>query len=217
MSNITDRISDVNKLNILVRTMLRLAMADITKAGITAAVFETYRSQDRQNFLYCTGRTAKECISAGIKKEFANKYCTPAKNEVTWTLSSQHSQNKAVDLVPKINGKLTWDSTKKEQQTIVKIMAAYGFECGANWVKNKDSCHYQVKGKFGSVFSTNNNTTYVTAVIQRALNKKVNAGLVVDGIWGKKTTEAVNKFRKSQKYLTAFGQIGAIAFTNLMK
>lgn len=217
MSNITERISDVNRLNKLVRTMLNLAMVDIKKAGISAEVFETYRTQERQNYLYCTGRTVKECVSEGINKEFASKYCTPEKGEITWTLTSQHTQTKAVDLVPKIKGKLTWDNAAKEQQTIVKIMSAYGFECGANWKNYKDSCHYQVKGNFGKIFNANNNTTYVTEVIQRALNKKVNAGLTVDGIWGKKTTQAVNKFRKSQRYLTAFGQIGAVAFTALMK
>lgn len=217
MSNLTDRNKDVKKLNKLVQTMLSLAMEDIKKAGVTGVVFETYRTQERQNYLYCQGRTVNECVSAGIKRDFAVKYCTPNKGEITWTLKSQHTLNKAVDVVPIINGKLTWDHNAEEQLKIVSTMAAYGFECGTNWEKNRDSCHYQVKGSFTNVFNEKNNTVYVTKVIQKALNRKIKAGLVVDGIWGKKTTEAVNKFRKSQKYKTAFGYIGPVAFKALMR
>lgn len=215
--NLTERYDDVNKLNKLVRTMLRLALEEINKSGVKASVFETYRTQERQNYLYCQGRTVRECEAVGIKKEFATKYCTPEKNQITWTIKSVHTRKKAVDVVPKINGKLTWSHTAKEQTKIVSIMAAYGFECGTNWKKNRDSCHYQVKGDFTSAFTQKNNTTYVTKVIQKALNKKIKAGLVVDGVWGNKTTAAVNKFRKSQGYKTALGQIGAEAFEALVK
>lgn len=217
MSSLTERNSDVNDLNKLVKAMLSLALADIKKAGVSVVVYETYRSQSRQDYLYCQGRTVKECIKVGIRKEFAMKYSSPEKKECTWTVNSQHIQRKAVDLVPKINGKLTWSHTAHEQLTIVNIMASYGFECGTNWVKNRDSCHYQVKGDFGNIFNEKHNTIYVTKVIQNALNKKMNAGLVVDGSWGKKTTDAVNAFRRAQGYRTAFGQIGAKAFTALMK
>ncbi|HWT75839.1 MAG TPA: M15 family metallopeptidase [Mobilitalea sp.] len=217
MSRLTEQCKDVKKLNKLVQTMLLLAMADIQKAGVTAVVYETYRTQDRQIYLYCQGRSVKECIIDGIDKALAMQYCSPEKNQITWTLDSVHTTHKAVDLVPKMNGKLAWDHTTKEQLTIINAMAKYGFECGINWGTNKDSCHYQVKGAFNNVFTEKKNTTYVTQVIQKALNQKMNAGLVVDGIWGKKTTAAVNKFRKSQGYKTAFGQIGVIAFEALMK
>ncbi len=214
---VTTRYSDVNKLNKLVQTMLKLALADIKKSGVEAVVYETYRTQDRQNYLYCQGRTVAECVSAGISKKFAQQYSKPEKNKVTWTLKSMHTQKKAVDVIPVINGKLTWTHTAKEQLTIVKIMSSYGFECGVNWSKVKDATHYQVNGNFTSLFDEKHNNTYVTKAIQAALNRKIKAGLKVDGVWGKQTTDAVNKFRKSMKYKTALGQLGAVGLEALLK
>ena len=43
-----------------------------------------------------------------------------------------------------------------------------------------------------------------------------NAKLKVDGLWGPKTTEAVNKFRKQQEYKLINGQLGPIALKALL-
>jgi len=217
MNELIERHTDTKQLNDLVQVLLRLALTDIKKAGITAVVYETYRSQARQNYLYCMGRSVNECVSAGIDKTFAMKYCNSQKNECTWTLNSEHSMHKAIDLVPKINGKLTWSFTAPEQISIVNVMTSYGFECGTNWKQNRDSCHYQVKGDYNHVFSSKYTTIYITKVIQKALNKKVNTNLIVDGIWGNKTTIAVDKFCKSKGYKTAQGQLNAVALEALLK
>lgn len=39
------------------------------------------------------------------------------------------------------------------------------------------------------------NTTYVTKVIQKALNNKIDAKLIVNGLWDDKTTDTVDEFR----------------------
>ena len=203
MSN-TDQCRDIKQLNPLVQVMLNLALADIRKQGVNPLVVETYRPQERQNYLYCQGRTIAECTAKGITTTFARAYCSPKANKVTWTLSSVHRSRKAVDVVPqrKVNGKMTaiWNTKDKQTQIIINTMAKYGFEPGANWKTNPDSPHFQVDGNFTDIFYKGHTTSFVTMAVQIALNKKIKAGLATDGIWGAKTTAAVNSFRKKMKY-----------------
>lgn len=217
--NITETCRDLKELNPLVRVMLELALEDIKRQGINPLVVETYRSQERQNYLYCQGRTVTQCVAKGIKKTFAEKYCNPKASQVTWTLSSVHTTRKAVDVVPQrlVNGKMTaiWNSKDKETRAIINTMAKYGFEPGANWTKNPDSPHFQVKGDFKDLFYSGHTTPYVTMAVQIALNRKINAGLVTDGLWGAKTTAAVNKFRQANKWC-ANGKLGATALKKLL-
>lgn len=219
--DITTSYRDLNELNVLVKAMLELAIDDIKKQGVNPLVVETYRPQERQNYLYCQGRTIAECITKGINKTFATKYCNTKVGKVTWTLNSEHSKRKAVDLVPQrlVNGKLAaiWNSKDKQTQIIIKTMQEYGFEAGANWATTPDSPHFQVKGNFTNEFTEANNTIYVTKTIQKALNNKVGTKFINNGMWDSNTTEAVNKFRKSMGYKTALGQIGKDAFKELMR
>lgn len=212
---------DTNELNVLVKTMLDLALEDIKNQGVNPLIVETYRSQERQNYLYCQGRSIDECVIKGIIRGFAVKYYNPKVGKVTWTLNSEHKGRKAIDLVPqrKIDGKMTaiWNAKDPQTQIIIKTMKKYGFEAGVDFKTTPDSPHFQVKGNFSNVFTRYNNTYYVTKVIQQALNKKIDAKLKVDGDWGKMTTDAVNKFRKSMGYKTALGQIGKGAFVELMR
>jgi Putative peptidoglycan-binding domain-containing protein len=221
MSSLTDRVTSTAKLNILVRTLLELALADIKEQGVTPLIYETYRSQERQNYLYCQGRTVEEVTKKGISKAFAQKYCTPNASKVTWTLNSVHKSRKAVDLIPmrKINGKWTaiWNANDAQTKIIISTMQKYGFEAGINWKNNPDSPHYQIDGTFTTLFTSKYNTVYVTKVIQKALNSKISAKLTVDGDWGAKTTAAVNTFRKKQGYKTAVGQLGDVALKALFK
>lgn len=220
--NFTTTCRDTKELNVLVARMLEMAIADIKKQGVNPLIVETYRSQERQNYLYCQGRTIDECVAKGIKRDFATKHCNTKAGRVTWTLNSVHKNRKAVDVVPQriVNGKMTaiWNAKDPQTQIIIKTMEKYGFEAGAWWKSSPDSPHFQVKGDFANVFKQGLNTEYVTRVIQAALNRKINAGLDVDGKWGSKTTEAVNNFRKFMKYKnTTNGQIGKDAFRDLMR
>lgn len=217
--NITVSCRDSNELNPLVKVMLELALADIRSQGINPLVVETYRQKERQKYLYCQGRTVDQCTAKGIDKAFAQKNCNPKAGQVTWTLDSVHIHRKAVDVVPQriINGKMTaiWNSKDKETRAIIATMTRYGFESGANWTTNPDSPHFQVKGDFAELFYAGHTTTYVTKAVQTALNKKVNAGLVVDGVWGAKTTAAVNKFRNVNSW-NSNGKLGVIALRKLL-
>jgi peptidoglycan L-alanyl-D-glutamate endopeptidase CwlK len=199
--------------------MLNLALDEIKGQGINPLVVETYRPVERQQYLYCQGRSIMECIAAGISKAFATAYSAPRAVKVTWTMNSIHIQHKAVDVVPQrvVDGNLTaiWNSQDKQTKAIVATMLKYGFEPGANWKTNKDSPHFQVKGDFTKTFYSGHTTFYVTMAVQIALNKKMGANLTTDGAWGAKTTAAVNTFRKKQGWLQN-GKLGAIALKKLL-
>lgn len=221
MAKLPERCSDLKELNKLVRAMLELAIADIKSQGVNPLIVETYRPQERQNYLYCQGRTITECVSKGINQSFASAYCSPKAGKVTWTLNSVHKSRKAVDVVPqrKVNGKMTAIYNIKDPQTqiIITIMQKYGFEAGANWTTTPDSPHFQVKGDFTNVFDRKHTTPFVTKAIQSKLNDRECNQLVVDGKWGPATTEAVNRFRRCMGYKTQLGQIGSEAFRALFK
>ncbi len=181
MSN-TDQCRDIKELNQLCQILLNKALDDIRAEGINPLVVETYRSQVRQNYLYEQGRTRP-----GAK--------------VTQTLSSVHTLRNAVDLIPqrRIDGKMTaiWNANDKETKKIIFSMQKYGFEAGANWSSSPDSPHFQIKGvsKTAKSYSITNTNSFITKMIQKLLNEKNNAGLIVDGKWGANTTKEVNKFR----------------------
>lgn len=203
MSNI-DPCNDKKQLNILAQTLLALALEDIKKQKVNPLVVETYRSQERQNWLYEQGRTRPG-------------------NIVTQIRNSIHTLRNAVDIVPQreVGGKMTaiWNSGDRDTILLTKSLTKYGFEAGANWVGFKDSPHYQLKGVSAvlSQYSVKNNNYYITKTVQKALNKKLGCNLATDGIWGKSTTTAVNQFRKQQKYKSPDnGSLDATALNDLL-
>lgn len=200
--NNTDQCRDIEELNPLCQILLNKALIDIKANGINPLVVETYRSQVRQNYLYSLGRTVK-----GTK--------------VTWTQVSIHTKRNAIDLVPqrKIDGKMTaiWNAQDKETKKIIAIMVGYGFEAGVNWTTSPDSPHFQIKGvsSTSKSFGSTNTNVYITMMIQKALNDKINAKLIVDGKWGECTTKAVNKFRKLQGWKED-GKVGVETLKKLL-
>lgn len=197
--SVTDQCRDIKELNPLVQVQLKLALAEIKEAGVNPLIVETYRSQERQNYLF------------------------KQKPPVTKTLNSMHTKRVAVDLIPqrRIGGRMTaiWNVKDKDSQIIISTMIKYGFEAGANWRSFPDSPHFQVAGISGSLYSAKNTNQYVTKMIQKALNKKLketsSKALTVDGKWGSKTTEAVNNWRKSVGYKET-NSIGRIALEKLL-
>lgn len=212
----TAQCRDIKKLNGLIRVQLELALADLREQGVNPLVVETLRTKERQYMLYGQGRTKAQCKMKGVPE----KYAAPSKAKVTSTLNSIHLTGFAVDVVPqrKVNGKMTaiWNTNDPDTQKIIATMVKYGFEAGANWTSFPDSPHFQVKGVKGINYSQSNTTKWVTTAIQIALNEAIDAGLVVDGIWGAKTTEAVNKFRKLNGW-SQNGKLGTKALKTLLK
>ncbi|KYG90409.1 peptidoglycan L-alanyl-D-glutamate endopeptidase [[Bacillus] sp. KCTC 13219] len=78
--NVTTTCRDLAQLLPVAQTACRLLFQECYKAGIrNIFVTETYRSQERQNYLYAQGRTRPGAI-------------------VTWTLKSNHSSKLAWDI-----------------------------------------------------------------------------------------------------------------------
>lgn len=216
MADVTNTIRDTKELNSLVQIMLEEALKRIRKKKITPLVVETYRSKERQYYLYGQGRSVSACVGAGMPKKMAQKYARSG-SKVTWTLQSIHIKRCAVDLIPQRNGQAVWNSKDKETQQVISIMEAVGFEAGANWKNSPDSPHFQVDdiSSSGKNFSKSNTNKYVTKMIQRQLKKAGHYKHEVDGKWGTATDTAVKKWRKAQKW-SSKAVIGTKALKKLL-
>ena len=89
VNSILDRNNRTEELNDLVRILLNFAIRDIKAQGVKPLILETYRTQKRQNYLYCQGRTVSTARKKGISKSFAQSYCDPKAAKVTWTINSK--------------------------------------------------------------------------------------------------------------------------------
>lgn len=197
--NVKSSTRDITELNPLVEVMLNKALIKIKKKKINPLVTETYRPKERQYYLYGQGRSVSTCVGAGMPKSYAQKYARGG-SKVTWTLNSIHIKRCAVDLIPQRNGQAIWNSNDKETKQIISIMESVGFEAGANWTNSPDSPHFQVDGIKATTkyFKKSNSNKYIVKMIQKQLKK---AGFyndyTIDGKWGKATTNAIKKWKKS--------------------
>ena len=199
MSNIKTTCRDSNKLQPLVKTMLNVALANAKKVGVTPLVVETYRAQERQYYLYAQGRTALECVRAGMDVAKANKYARKG-NKVTWTLSSVHTSKCAVDVIPMRNGKALWDAKAPETKKLIRCMTEAGFEAGANWSKSPDSPHFQVKSIKGKVVSKTNTTLELTLALQTRLTDLGLYKSKITGVWNVNTTNGIIAWKTNNGY-----------------
>ena len=87
---VTTSCRDLRKLQPLAKQACELLLARAKEEGLVPLITETLRTQERQNYLYCQGRTVAQATSAGIAKDFATKYCKPSAAKVTLTLNSNH-------------------------------------------------------------------------------------------------------------------------------
>lgn len=77
--NVKTSCRDILELNSKARTACNLFLRECKKQGINIFITETYRSQERQNYLYEQGRAR-------------------AGNKVTWTKNSRHTSRRAWDI-----------------------------------------------------------------------------------------------------------------------
>ena len=117
-------------------------------------VIETKRSESVQRAYYAQGRETLAVVnikrrSAGLAEitESENK------NKITWTLKSKHIEGRALDVVPVIDGKISWAITSKEiaaaYMRIGMIGEAAGLSWGGRWTPidkfgiGKDAPHFE--------------------------------------------------------------------------
>jgi len=215
--NVKSTTRDIKELNPLVQIMLKEALDRIKSKKIDPLIIETYRPKERQYYLYGQGRSVATCIGAGMPKKYAQQYARKG-TQCTWTLNSIHIKRCAVDLIPQIDGKAIWNSKHEDTLEIIKIMESVGFEAGANWHSLPDSPHFQVVGIGGKTktFTKSNANKYIVKVIQKKLKKAgFYSDYTIDGNWGKATTKAIKKWKKSLGWV-ANARIGATALKKLL-
>lgn len=121
--SVTATVRDIQKLTVTAQTALKLLAQECIKAGINNIfVTETFRSKERQKYLYTQGRTRSG-------------------NIVTWTLTSIHSSGKAWDLAVSNSSDL-YDTAVLNK--VGAIAGRLGIEWGGSWIKTPDKPHFQI-------------------------------------------------------------------------
>lgn len=123
MSSVTSTCRDISELTRAAQLACRLLFQECYKAGIKDIfITETYRSQERQNYLYAQGRTRPGQI-------------------VTWTKSSNHKSRLAWDIA------VAPPKTLYDIGTLTKVGAIakkLGITWGGTWANNIDRPHFEI-------------------------------------------------------------------------
>lgn len=113
---------DINELTTNAQKACRLFLTECEKQGLKVLITETYRSQERQNYLYEQGRTREG-------------------NKVTWTKSSRHTSRRAWDICQNVKGKEYSDKSFFKNCGI--IASKFGITWGGNW-STPDTPHFEI-------------------------------------------------------------------------
>ncbi|WP_107841225.1 M15 family metallopeptidase [Metasolibacillus meyeri] len=125
--SVTTTCRDLTELLPVAQTACRLLFQECYKAGIhNIFITETYRSQERQNYLYAQGRTRPGAI-------------------VTWTLNSNHKSRLAWDIAVAPPQSL-YDITTLNR--VGAIARKLGITWGGDWAGNIDRPHFEVKANW---------------------------------------------------------------------
>ena len=171
--SITKSCRDINQLAPVAQTACNLFMSKCKEAGLNVLITETIRTQERQNYLYCQGRTVAQATAKGISKDFATKYCNPKANRVTWTLSSNHKTGMAWDICKNIKGQEYSDKSFFEKAG--KIAKELGIEWGGTWTSppdTPDTPHFQVDKNWKAPAGANSKEEYNVTKTKIELNGK---------------------------------------------
>ncbi|MFJ7888390.1 M15 family metallopeptidase [Lysinibacillus xylanilyticus] len=123
-TSVTTTCRDTNELLPAAQLACRLLFQECCKACITNIfITETYRSQERQNYLYSQGRTRPGQI-------------------VTWTLNSNHKSRLAWDVAVGPPQSLYDVATLSQIGAIARKL---GITWGGDWVGSIDRPHFEVK------------------------------------------------------------------------
>ena len=155
MSSLTNACRDISELTPTAQKACNLFLEKCKASGLNVLITETYRSQERQNYLYEQGRTRPG-------------------NKVTWTKNSRHTSRRAWDICQNVKGKeyadsgffkacgqiakelgITWGGTWKQADTP-------HFEIDTNWTEQKEdnAMTEQERGKFNALVEAVENLTH---------------------------------------------------------
>lgn len=180
---------DINALHPVAQKACRMFLAECKRQGVDIFITETYRSQERQKWLYAQGRTRPGQV-------------------VTWTLNSNHKSRLAWDVAVSPPKAMYDVATLNKAGAIGRRL---GIEWGGDWKGTVDRPHFQVKTSWKAPIIVSEQVKE----LQRLLNKK-GFNLNVDGIEGTLTINAVKSFQK-QVGLIVDGIAGAKTLLALRK
>lgn len=124
------RIASIDMLNEKTREAAVLFLSIAGDQGLNVKITETYRTQERQDYLYEQGRTR-------------------AGQVVTWTRNSQHTKRNAFDIAKNVRGEEYSDM--EFFRKAVEIGKLIGLEAGYYWGDGKqDMPHFQMN-RFGRI------------------------------------------------------------------
>lgn len=119
---VTETVRDIGALTKKAQVACKLFMEECKKRGLNVLITETYRSQERQNYLYEQGRTRPGKV-------------------VTWTKKSRHTSRRAWDICKNQKGaEYSDESFFKECGAVA---AKFGIVWGGTW-KTPDTPHFEV-------------------------------------------------------------------------
>lgn len=122
MSSLTNACRDISELTPTAQKACNLFLEKCKTSGLNVLITETYRSQERQNYLYEQGRTRPG-------------------NKVTWTKNSRHTSRRAWDICQNVKGKEYADSGFfKACGNIAKKL---NITWGGTW-KQADTPHFEI-------------------------------------------------------------------------
>lgn len=120
--DITKTCRDISELTPNAQRACNLFMAECKKQGLNVLITETYRSQERQNYLYEQGRTRPG-------------------NIVTWTKNSRHASRRAWDICKNLKGHEYSDTVFFHK--CGEIARSLGITWGGDW-STPDMPHFEV-------------------------------------------------------------------------
>lgn len=119
---VTETCRDISALTDKAQEACRLFLAECQNQGLKVRITETYRSQERQNYLYEQGRTR-------------------AGKVVTWTKNSRHKSRRAWDICQDVKGKEYSDGTFFKH--CGEIAKKLNITWGGIW-KTPDTPHFEI-------------------------------------------------------------------------
>ena len=159
---------DLYKLHPIVKQNVELFLAYCKAKGLNVGISETYRSIERQDYLYAQGRTRPGIIVTNAKGS---------------DMTSYHQWGLAVDFFQNVKGE-EYECDFMEQ--VGAYAELFGFEWGGRWKNFKDLCHIQMT--FGlSIQDLKNGKTVEKQIPENyanALSKLVKRGIIEQpGLW----------------------------------
>jgi len=120
MAKVTDICRDIERLNPAMKAKTLQLLDLCRKEGLNVHVFETYRTAERQAWLYANKRSKLK--TAGM-----------------------HGKGLAVDLVFKdAKGNWSWDEKKFNYKRVAEISKSIGLTPGYFWPRFHDGAHHQL-------------------------------------------------------------------------